>query len=235
MFRVRNQANQDPVMASTFFTTEDVRIPVGFPNQDAFRKWARSDDYPAHGWYSYLAGDLHVDPSMEEAFTHNLVKGEYAIVLGGIAKAMKRGYYFHDRMLLSEPGAKLSTEPDGMFVEFESIKRGRIRLIEGNDGGTVELEGSPDMVLEVVSTSSVEKDTVILPDLYAKAGIAEFWLVDARESVTQFDIFRLASKGYSKTRKQAGGWLKSAVFGRSFRLQSQTDLLGNPQFTLESR
>ena len=222
-------------MASTFLTTEDVRIPVGFPSQEAFRKWARSNDYPSHGWYSYLAGDLHVDPSMEEAFTHNLVKGEYAIALGGIAKASKRGYYFHDRMLLSNTQAKLSTEPDGMFVKFESIERGKIRLIEGSAGGTIELEGTPDMVLEVVSATSVEKDTVILPDLYAKAGIAEFWLVDAREHTPQFDILRLTAKGYSKTRKQAGGWLKSTVFGRSFRLQSQTDRLGNPQFTLEAR
>ena len=36
----------------------------------------------------------------------------------------------------------------------------------------------------------------------------------------------------TETRKQ-GGWLKSVVFGKSFRLTRRTDRSGNPQFTLE--
>src|SRR5256885_8764701 len=46
--------------------------------------------------------------------------------------------------------------------------------------GYLELEGTPDMVLEVVSESSVQKDTKRLRQLYWQAGIREYWLVDAR-------------------------------------------------------
>ena len=91
-----------------------------------------------------------------------------------------------------------------------------------------------DMALEVVSDSSVLKDTVTLRDLYAQAGIPEYWLVDVRGERVVFDIFRLTAKGYVATRKQ-GGWLKSAVFGKSFRLLQQTDNLGKPEYTLAVR
>ena len=73
------------------------------------------------------------------------------------------------------------------------------------------------MVLEVVSKHSVQKDTVILRDHYATAGIAEYWLVNPLGGRLSFDILRLTAKGYSPTRKIAG-WAKSAVFDKSFRL-----------------
>jgi Uma2 family endonuclease len=127
----------------------------------------------------------------------------------------------------------LSTEPDGTFVSFESLRRGRIELVEGAEG-FIELEGTPDMVLEVVSASSVEKDTVVLRELYWQAGVPEYWLVDARGERLQFDILRRRPDGYVETRTQAG-WLKSAVFGKSFRLSSSLDELGHPEYTLSVR
>lgn len=90
------------------------------------------------------------------------------------------------------------------------------------------------MVLEVISESSVQKDEVILKEAYWEAGIAEYWLVDARKQALRFDIFRHTSKGYVATRKQAG-WLKSGVFGKSFRLRKRTNVLGHPDFILDVR
>ena len=49
-----------------------------------------------------------------------------------------------------------------------------------------------------------------------------------------FDIFRLTAQGYVSTRAQRG-WLKSEVFGKSFKLSRGLDELGNPEFTLEVR
>jgi Uma2 family endonuclease len=73
------------------------------------------------------------------------------------------------------------------------------------------------MVLEVVSKTSIQKDTVALRELYAAAGIAEYWLVDPLGDEISFDILRLTSRGYSAARK-SDGWVKSAVFGKSFKL-----------------
>lgn len=90
------------------------------------------------------------------------------------------------------------------------------------------------MVLEIVSASSVEKDKETLFDLYSRAGIAEYWLVDARAGRLEFDIFRHAVGGYLAVRKQAG-WLKSDVFGNSFRLTQSGDEFGNPEYSLSVR
>jgi Uma2 family endonuclease len=198
----------------------------------AFRRWVLSGATPERGWFSYLAGTVYVELTMEQAFTHNQVKAEHSDVLRPIVKRERLGYYFVDNMLLSNVDVDLSTEPDGMFVSFKSLEDELIRFIEGEHEGYVELEGTPDMVLEVVSDSSVHKDTVLLRDLYYRAGVQEYWLVDARGGALSYDILRRGPKKFVATRLQ-DGWLKSQVFGRSFRFRQETDHLGNPLYFLD--
>ncbi|MCY2992276.1 MAG: Uma2 family endonuclease [Planctomycetota bacterium] len=218
---------------STIVLEEQIRIPDRIVDLDSFRRWARSDDFPERGRFSHLQGEVWVDLMPEQLFTHNQVKVEYASVIFGLLKADRRGRFFGDRTLVSHLDAGLSTEPDGTFVSYESLQRGRVQLIEGGEG-FLELEGAPDMVLEVVSTSSVRKDTVVLRELYWQAGIPEYWLVDARGNRLQFDILKFGRQGYVTTRTQSG-WLKSAVFRKSFRLTSRLDELGHPEYTLSVR
>jgi Uma2 family endonuclease len=96
------------------------------------------------------------------------------------------------------------------------------------------MEVSPDMVLEVVSPGSTHKDRVTMRQAYWEAEIREYWVVDALKAPLQFDIFRYTTRGYVATRKQ-DGWLKSAVFGKSFRLTQQQNALGHPEYTLAVR
>ncbi len=216
---------------STIVIADQVRIPSWVNDLESFRRWARSDDYPERGWVSFLDGEIWVDTSMEQLFTHNQVKTEFTVVLGSLMKREELGYYFSDRVLLSNEQANLSTEPDGTFCSFAALEAKRIRLLEGVEQGYVEIEGAPDMVLEVVSAYSVRKDTKILRHLYGRAGIPEYWLVDARKSSLQFDILRWTERGYLAGRRRHG-WLKSKVFGRSFLLETKPDRLGHPQFFL---
>ena len=90
------------------------------------------------------------------------------------------------------------------------------------------------MVLEVLSRSSVHKDTVVLRQAYWEAEIQEYWLVDARSEPLKLEILRHTPKGYGATRKQ-GGWLKSEVFGKAFQLTQSKSALGHPEFTLAVR
>ena len=50
-----------------------------------------------------------------------------------------------------------------------------------------------------------------------------------------FDILRPGPGGYVRTRRQTGGWVKSQVFGRSFRLTQTADRRGNPRYDVEVR
>ncbi len=216
---------------STIVIADQVRIPSWVNDLESFRRWRLSDDYPERGWLSFLNGEIWVDMSMEQLFTHNQVKTEFTIVLGGLMKGEELGYYFSDRVALSNASANLATEPDGTFCSFAAIEDKRVSLVEGAEEGYVEIEGAPDMVLEVVSAGSVRKDTKILRHLYWRVGIPEYWLIDARKTPVQFDILRWSERGYSATRRRQG-WLKSKVFGRSFLLETKPDRLGHPQFFL---
>lgn len=212
---------------------DDVAIPAEVVDLDSFCRWAISDQYPERGRISYLRGTIWVDLSMEKLYSHNRVKTRFTTVLDNLVDSLGVGMFLGDRMLLRNSAADLSTEPDGMFVSYDALSNGRVRRIDEPD--CLQLDGSPEMVLEVVSESSVQKDTVELRDLYWRAGILEYWLVDARSAKPRFDILRHSRKGYTATRKQAGGWMKSNVFDRSFQLMQTTDPLGDPLYTLNVR
>ena len=90
------------------------------------------------------------------------------------------------------------------------------------------------MTLEIVSRGSVYKDTVELREAYWNAGVKEYWLVNCRKPPISFDILRRTSRGFKATRKD-DGWMKSAVFGKSFRLVQTKAAKGYPEYTLEVR
>lgn len=221
-------------MPTLVIDRDQIVIPSAVGDLASFRRWAHSDNFPESGRICFFHGEVWVDMSKEQIFTHNQVKNEYNVVLGSLAKKEKLGRYFPDGLFFTNDECGLATEPDGAFASFQTLRSGRIRLIEGAVEGFVELAGTLDMALEIVSASSVEKDTQILRDLYWQAGVQEYWLVDVRGDRHIFDILRYATRGYVAVRKQ-GGWLKSTVFGKSFRLTRGKDPLGNPEFSLHAR
>jgi Uma2 family endonuclease len=82
----------------------------------------------------------------------------------------------------------------------------------------LELEGTPDWVLEVVSQSSVAQDTEWLRVSYHRAGIPEYWLIDARFDELSFQVLRRRRDRFAVVAAR-GGWCRSQVFGHSFRLE----------------
>lgn len=213
---------------------ERIEIPTWVVDLESFRRWTDDDAFPEVGRVSYFKGDVSVDMSKEQLFFHNQVKTEFARVIASLVRELRLGRYFSDGAFLSNEVADLSNQPDGIFVSTVTLRQRLVRVAEGKTRGHVELEGTPDMVLEVVSDGSVDKDTMFLRQAYATAGIREYWLVDARNGALRFDLLRLTARGYVATRKR-DGWLRSEVFGRCFRLSEAEGEDGFPEFTLETR
>jgi Uma2 family endonuclease len=89
-------------------------------------------------------------------------------------------------------------------------------------------------VLEVVSRSSVRKDTQLLREAYAAGGVPEYWVINAFGP--EIDLQILLRQGGSYAPAPAmDGWVQSALFDREFRLTRQHDPLGYWQYTLEAR
>ena len=149
---------------------------------------------------------------------------------------MDLGEVFPDGVLVTHDGVpELSHEPDAAFVSWPSYEAGRVRLIPRKDlpGHYMELRGSPDCVVEVVSVYSVQKDTKLLRSLYCQAGIPEYWLVDARyEDEVRFQILR-RRRGRYVAASPRDGWHRSDVFGRGFRLERRRNRQGRWNYTLQ--
>ena len=212
--------------------TETLEVPNWVRDLASFRRWVLSDEVPEKNHICFLDGEVWIDMSKEQIHTHIRVKREYTIVLGTLDKIDRRGEFLPDGVALVNLQANLSCGPDGLYFLKETLANGRIQLVDGKKHGYVELQGSPDMVLEIVSDGSVSKDLVKLRELYWQAEIPEYWLVDVRGDEVIFEIYRHAAKGYIAARKQ-DGWIKSNVYGKSFRLIRQNDEQGHPEFTLE--
>jgi Uma2 family endonuclease len=72
--------------------------------------------------------------------------------------------------------------------------------------------------VEIVSDSSVTKDTRRLPAAYFEAGVREFWLVDARGADLQFQIHHRGKTEFQPAPTDEEGFQISTVFSCRFRL-----------------
>jgi Uma2 family endonuclease len=211
-----------------------LHIPGWVLDIESFRQWRLSPDFPTDGNIWWLRGEVWADMSKQQVFSHVEVKGEIFRVLANLVKSQRLGRMFTDGILLSNFAADISGTPDALFLARETLSSDRIRLVEGARGGFTELRGSPDLVLEVLSDSSVEKDLKTLRQGYLDAEIREYWIVDARRGDLIFDILVRGDKGFRSSAKK-DGWLASGVFGKSFRLSVANDESGHPEYTLDVR
>jgi len=216
---------------------EDIQIPRTAGELAGFRDWACSDDFPENGRIDFLDGEIEVDMSPEELGIHGLVKAEIAAVLQFLVARKGIGNVYIDRGRVSNPAANLSVEPDIVVVFWDTIDAGRTFNVPSKrrPGRFVEMEGSPDLVVEIVSDGSVRKDLIRLPPLYAKAGIPELWLVDARGETIRFEIHRLVAGRYEIGSSDAEGWIASPRLGWRFRLQRREVRPGRWSYRLEHK
>ena len=153
--------------------------------------------------------------SKEEIRSHAAVKT--AVALGGYAlsRELDLGDFFINGVLITNVEANVSNNPDMVAVLWESLETGKVRYLTTDRDREMEIEGSPDWVLEIVSNSSITKDTRDLRVAYHGAGIREYWIIDARGADIRFQILHWRK---SSQQRRADGWQRSRVFSRLFCL-----------------
>lgn len=162
-------------------TDETVRIPPEALTFEGFRKWSHSPQFPERGRIDYLAGHVEADLSPEDLYTHGTLKvaissGLHALVEGRL------GHVFSDSTRIASRFAGLSVEPDVVVVLWESVRSGRLRHVPAagkKPNRYVELEGAPDVIVEVVSDGSLRKGRYVP----VEAG-AEGWIRSPRLGVS---------------------------------------------------
>ena len=224
-------------MSGVLLSEDDVRIPADVFDLAGFRRWVHSVDFPQRGKISFLGGEVHIDLSPEEIETHNKIKTAIIICLGRWIARRSLGDLLTDGALLVNRDAELSTEPDLLFCSFDSLLRNLVAYREAVDGSLrfVEVNGTPDLVVEIVSRYSERKDTQELRRRYFLAGIPEYWLIDARGEAIDFQLLKRGKTRYVAVRADADGFRRSAALDGKFRITRDRNRVGGYRYTVEGR
>ena len=90
-------------------------------------------------------------------------------------------------------------QPDILFVSNE--RRGIIT--EAN------VSGAPDLVVEILSPSTAERDRELKRTLYARYGVREYWIVDPEDS--SVEVMALEEAGFVSARRYTSGQVESPL------------------------
>jgi len=78
-------------------------------------------------------------------------------------------------------------EPDLVFISRER----RDRITEAN------IQGAPDLVVEVLSESTRRRDEITKRHLYERHGVREYWLIDPELETVK--VWRAGERGFERT------------------------------------
>jgi Uma2 family endonuclease len=133
--------------------------------------------------YELLEGELVMVPSPNEP--HQRVSGNIGFLLRQFIRERKLGMVYSAPLdvVLSRENV---VQPDIIFI---SNKRMAI-VTEEN------IKGAPDLVIEILSPSTSERDRTLKRTLYARHRVKEYWMVDPMEK--GIEVYSLKRLGPSK-------------------------------------
>jgi Uma2 family endonuclease len=198
-----------------------------------FRRWITSETFPEKVSPTFVDGEIWLSMSPESLETHNKVKGEITSTLIRLVRERDLGETYCDRALFSNVAARVSTEPDFLFVSWAAFECGRVTMTRRRQRQDefIEIVGTPDLVVEVLSDSTIRKDKVRLKAAYERAGVPEYWIVDARGDQILFQILTLEEGAYQVS-ALADQPQPSKVLGARFALGRALNRLGRFTYTL---
>ncbi|MBK8977014.1 MAG: Uma2 family endonuclease [Planctomycetes bacterium] len=122
--------------------------------------------FPADGFRHELLAGIHVvTPAPDLA--HQRVSGALFLALHALVEARGRG------VVLAAPSAVRLSEEDGVQPDLSVVLHGsRARLRPR------EIEGPPDLVVEILSRSTRRADLTLKRECYERCGVGEYWVID---------------------------------------------------------
>ena len=151
------------------------------------------EDYcnaPEDKRYELHDGDLVVVPAPKEQ--HQDTVGTIFIALSLFVRRLKLGrvYVAPFDIVFSNHDV---VQPDVIFVSDE-----REHVITPDN-----IQGAPDLVIEVLSPSTAHRDRTFKRALYSRHGVGEFWLVDTEART--IEVLLLGSDGYETVATYGAG------------------------------
>ena len=146
------------------------RIGAKLTSEDYY---AMSDD--GHR-YELIEGDLIVPPAPDLA--HQGVSGELHMLLRSAAHRV---------------GAKVFAAPTDVYLSSETVVQPDLLVVLREHVARMThrgIEGAPDLVVEILSPGSSERDRQTKSRLYAQAGVPEYWIVSPEARLIEVLVLR---------------------------------------------
>jgi Uma2 family endonuclease len=221
-------------MTTVIAIENEVQIPADLRDLSDFRRWTHSRSFPERGRIDYVDGRIEVDMSPEDLFLHATPKTTIVYAIKSVVLQDDRGHVCVDSMRLVSERGDLSVEPDVVFVSFESLDSGKVELVGASrpEATFIEFRGAADLVVEVVSRSSTNKDLKLLPKAYFRAGVREYWIADVRRS-SRFTIYKRGKRAFEATPVDPTGFQPSCVLERRFRFRRERHRRGHWEYYMD--
>ncbi len=131
--------------------------------------------------YEIIDGELFVTPS--PLWRHQNVLTNLLLSLGEFVKKQDLG------KVVPAPMDVVLSDYDVVEPDILYISKTRGSIVTDNN-----VQGAPDLVVEILSESTAKVDRTTKLKLYARYGVAEYWVVDP--ATCSVEIYRLVSGGY---------------------------------------
>ncbi|MBR1805524.1 MAG: Uma2 family endonuclease [Selenomonadaceae bacterium] len=130
--------------------------------------------------YEIIAGVKVTSPRPDMG--HGNIIANLIATIGVYVKINRLGICFADNLDVHFPDGNLF-RPDFVFV---SAAQDRLFLDKRN----MTLHGVPDMVAEIFSRSTMQRDTTVKKDIYERNGVREYWTIDPWRETVEIYLLR---------------------------------------------
>ncbi|PIU56360.1 MAG: restriction endonuclease [Chloroflexi bacterium CG07_land_8_20_14_0_80_45_17] len=147
--------------------------------------------------YELVEGEFFMVPSPN--YYHQVISKRLFRTLDDYVRKFGLGEVLYAPLdvILSEENV---LQPDILFISKE-----RFNIITNKN-----IQGAPDLIIEILSSATAGKDRGLKQKLYAKFGVSEYWLVDPDKET--IEVLTLAEEGFESIRAyQRGEILESPL------------------------
>jgi Uma2 family endonuclease len=170
-----------------------IPVPVHIPQMN--RPVANEPIWPSPGQWTYedylrlpddgkryeiIEGVLYV--SSAPNYDHQFTVSKLLMQIGSFVERKELGVVLTALFEVHLPKIAQPVQPDVLFIAKERQPQ----------SGDKFFKGAPDLVIEVISPSSVRTDRHIKLSAYERAGVREYWVVDPRSSF--IEVYTLLSE-----------------------------------------
>jgi Uma2 family endonuclease len=138
--------------------------------------------------YELLGGELVMVPS--PSTYHQRISRRLEFILQSFVQERGLGEVFYAPLdvVLGEGEEREVVQPDIFFISRE-----RFGIIAEE-----EIRGAPDLVVEITSPATAQRDRTYKKTLYARHGVKEYWIVDPEAKT--IDVYTLGERGFELVR-----------------------------------